>query len=127
MSLRIILMIAGALLFSLVPAAQEDKNTNTCIAIGQPIYTPGVDGVNPPQPPPPDKNAKDAPKIRGAMSLELIVNSEGNVCSVKILGATDKNSAQQIAGYISQHWSFRPATKKGKPVAVKFTMNFQPS
>jgi hypothetical protein len=29
-----------------------------------------------------------------------------------------------LAEYISEHWTFKPATRKGKAVAVRFLMNW---
>ncbi|MGE5109896.1 MAG: TonB family protein [Acidobacteriaceae bacterium] len=121
---RRILTIGSILLFSLVLLAQEAQLRNPCIAAGETIYE-LADGVNPPQPKP--ENNTKGPKIRGSMSLELVVNGEGNVCRVTILATSNRNSAQQVAEFISQHWSFKPATKKGRRVAVKFRMNFTPS
>jgi TonB family protein len=126
MRLRVIFTIGVALFLSLPLLAQETQTSNSCITAGEPTYKPGMDGVNPPQPKT-DKQAKDAPKIHSAMSLEIVVNGKGNVCSVRVLAASDKSSAQQTADYISRHWSFSPATRRGKPVAVTFTMNFRPS
>ncbi|MDT8070338.1 MAG: TonB family protein [Terriglobia bacterium] len=126
MRLGHVFTVGVALLLSLPLVAQEPQPSKSCIAPGETIYKPGVDGVNPPQPKP-DKNAKNAPKIQGAISLELVVNGKGSVCSVRVLAATDKSSAQDTADYISKNWSFKPATKKGKPVAVAFTMNFRPN
>jgi TonB family protein len=104
-------------------AAQENPPAAKppCIAADEPIYRPGADGVKPGQPQP-DKNAKNPPDIRGSMSLELLVNSEGRVCDVRIVNATDRLSAQKNANFILEHWTFKPATRQGKPVAVKLTM-----
>jgi hypothetical protein len=96
-----------------------------CIAADEPIYRPGVDGVKPPQPQP-DKNAKGAPDMRGPFSVELLVNSEGHICEARVLNAKDPLPAAKAASYISEHWTFKPATREGKPVAVKFMINFGP-
>jgi hypothetical protein len=48
--------------------AQEPQQSKPCIAAGEQIFQPGIDGVKPPQSQP-DKDEKDAPKIRGQVSL----------------------------------------------------------
>jgi TonB family protein len=107
--------------------AQENPTANNipCISSSEAVYKPGVDGVKPPQPQP-SKRDRTAPDLRGPASLELLVNSEGSVCNARVLTAKDKLSAQKSAKYISENWTFKPAMKQGKPVAVKFTMNFNP-
>jgi TonB family protein len=116
-----VLTIAAAVLSSLSSAAQEPQS-KPCIAADERIYK-LVDGVKPPQPQS-DKDAKDAPKRRGHVSFQLVVSAEGHVCSVKVVAASDKSSAEDAANYIAQHWRFKPATKEGKPVAVTFTVQF---
>lgn len=107
--------------------AQESPRSNNtpCIASSEAVYRPGVEGVKPPQPQP-NKKDKTAPDLRGPLSLELLVNSEGRVCDARVLTAKDRLSAEKAAKYISENWTFKPATKEGKPVAVKFTMNLGP-
>lgn len=113
--------------YSVSIAAQENQRATKplCIAADEPIYKPGAGGVKPLQPQP-DKSAKNAPDMRGPFSLELVVNSEGRVCEARVLTARDQLSAKKAAEYISEHWTFKPATKQGKSVAVKFTTNFGP-
>ena len=81
--------------------------------------------MKPPQPQP-NKKDKTAPDLRGPLSLELLVNSEGHVCDARVVTAKDRLSAEKVAKYISENWIFKPASKQGVPVAVKFTMNFGP-
>jgi len=113
------------LLFHL--SAQENPTSAKppCIAAGELVYQPGVDGVEPPQPQP-NKKDNAAPDMRGPFSIRLLVNSEGRVCDAQVVSAKDRLSAQKAAHYISEHWAFKPATKQGKPVAVKFTTSFGP-
>jgi hypothetical protein len=121
-SVRIVIF-ASVFVLPLPTLAQEAQPSKPCIAADEPIYKPGIDGVKPPQPKV-DKNSKDAPESRGPFSLQLVVNSEGHVCSVRVLNAKDRVSAKNAADYIAQHWTFKPATREGKPVAVSFTANF---
>lgn len=120
-----VLTIAAAVLLSLSSLAQKPQQSKQCMAAGEQIYQPAIDGVKPPQPQP-DKDAKDAPKIRGQVFLQLVVSAEGHVCGANVIAASDRSSAQEMAKYIAQHWTFKPATKEGKPVAVTFRMNFGP-
>lgn len=119
-----VLTIVAAVLFSLSSAAQEPQQSKPCIAANERIYKPGIDGVKPPRPQP-DKDVKNAPKKRGHFSLQLVVSAEGHVCSVNVVAASDKSAAEDVAKYIAQHWSFKPATKEGKPVAATLTVQFQ--
>lgn len=65
------------------------------------------------------------------MLLEMLVNSSGQVCSVRIVKSSDKSSdqesARKIAQFISEKWKFNPAMRDGKPVAVAFQVNFNGS
>lgn len=117
-----------AVVTSSIPVAAQENQTgpkSPCIAADEQIYRPGIDGVKPPQPQP-VKDAKNAPDVRVPFSLELLVNADGHVCDVRVLNARDQLSARKTAEYISEHWTFKPATRQGKPVAVKFTTNFTP-
>ena len=113
------------LLSSVLPIASQETPQGAkppCIAADESVYKMGGD-VKPAQPQP-DKNAKNAPDIRGSMVLELLVNAEGRVCDAKVLTSTDRLSAEKTAKFLREHWTFKPATKEGKPVAVRFTMTF---
>ncbi len=112
---------------SMAVAAQENQTAPKapCITKEEPIYRPGTDGVTPPQPQA-VKDTKRGPDVRTPYSLELLVNSDGRVCEARVLTARDESAAREAADYISEHWTFKPATRKGKPVAVKLTMNFTP-
>ncbi len=119
--MRILLILMS---FALPIASQENPQTSKplCIAADESVYKMGGD-VKPAQPQP-DKNAKNAPDISGSMILELLVNAEGQVCDAKVLSSTNRLSAEKTAKFIREHWTFKPATKEGKPVAVRFTMTF---
>jgi TonB family protein len=113
------------LLCLVVPIASQETTQASkppCIAADESVYKMGGD-VKPAQPQP-DKNAKNAPDIKGSMILELLVNAQGQVCDAKVLTASNRLSAEKTASFIREHWSFKPATKEGNPVAVQFTMTF---
>jgi hypothetical protein len=120
------LVVRGIIVFFGIWMFAQENPTSAkppCIAAGETVYQSGADGVKPPQPQP-SKKDKSAPGIRGTFSLELLVNSEGRVCGARVFNARDRLSAEKSAQYISEHWTFKPATKQGKPVAVKFIMNW---
>ncbi len=120
---RLLTVTTVLIAISLSCFAQDATVPKPCIAPGEPIHRPGEKGLIPPQPQP-QKDAKDAPKIRGPLSLQLVVNTEGRVCSAKVLSARDNSAAKRSADYIVQNWSFRPSTIDGKTVATTFTVNF---
>ena len=115
--------LAILLIFVLPVASQESSPPSKppCIAADEAVYNMGGD-VKPAQPQP-DRKA-NAPEIRGSMIVEVLVNAEGQVCDAKVKTSTDRLSAEKTAKFIREHWTFKPATKDGKPVAVRFTMTF---
>lgn len=112
---------------SMLSAQENPTSANApCIAPDAIVYLPGPgDGVKPPLP---DSRAKGARlSLRSSVSLEVLLNSEGRVCNVRVLSANDKLSAEKARRDIFKNWRFKPATKDGKPVAVKLTINLSPS
>jgi hypothetical protein len=116
-------LLIFALLVTVALAQDPKPSAMPCVADSETVYAPGERGIKPPQPLPSNK-AKGAPEVQGQMSFELLVNSEGSVCEVKILQSKDRLSAYKVAKYIEDDWKFEPATKEGKPVAVRFRVNF---
>ncbi|HEV2987374.1 MAG TPA: energy transducer TonB [Candidatus Angelobacter sp.] len=117
----LLLLVAAVLLGAPSVAQNQPAAKPSCIATDEPIYSPGQDGVKPPQP---IQDSKKGLKISDEFSIELMVNSEGRVCSARVLKAKDPGTAGEAADYMIDHWKFKPATKQGKPVAVRFTTNF---
>lgn len=119
--MRVLLILLS---FALPVLSHETPQTSkpSCIAADEPIYRIGRD-VKPPQPHP-DKNEKSELDIRGSisMTLVLLVNSEGRICEVRIVNAVDRLSAQKAANFMLEHLAFKPATRQGKPVAVRFSL-----
>ena len=64
--------------------------------------------------------------MQGPFSVELLVNAQGHVCDAQVLTARDRTAASMAAQYMLRNWTFEPAMRQGKPVAVKFTVNFVP-
>jgi TonB family protein len=74
------------------------------------------------QTPPPDytPEARRA-RIQGVVVLDAVIDAEGRVASVKVLGGLPlglTESAQEAV----REWRFEPATLHGAPVAVKFIL-----
>ncbi len=50
--------------------------------------------------------------------LSIVVTDEGNVRDAKVVAGVDKDLDKQAMRTVST-WRFEPATKDGKPVAVR--------
>ena len=124
-TLGILCLITLAWLPNLFAKENPTSSNTPCVTPSETVYHPGVDGVKPPQPQS-SKKHRTEPEVHDAVSLELLVNSEGQVCDARVLRAKDRVSAEKVANYVSENWIFTPATKQGKPVAVRFTVNFGP-
>ena len=102
---------------------QEDSS-KPCLAANEPIYTPGEEHVKPPrlriERGPLEKPLKSSARA----VFEVVINSAGSICDVRALKAPDRDTAQQLAEDIADNFRFTPATRKGKPVAVRFKVVF---
>ncbi len=66
------------------------------------------------------KQARDA-KIKGNVELMVVVGADGTVTSAKVQKSLDPGLDQNTVNTIKT-WKFKPATKGGKPVPVKVTV-----
>jgi TonB family protein len=57
-------------------------------------------------------------KIRGSVVLSIVVTDKGTVRDAKVVTGVDKDLDKQALKAVSG-WRFEPATKDGKPVAVR--------
>jgi len=96
----------------------------------RPIYHAGVDGVTVPSvtykvQPSYTAEAKEA-KIQGAVTLSLVVNSQGHADDIKVTQSLDTQLDANAVAAVSQ-WLFAPGTKDGQPVdvAVTIVINFK--
>lgn len=107
-------------------AAQEGNppKPEPCVAAGETIYQPGIDHVEPPELIPQKKKGSALGPSRTQVTLQVLLNSQGIVCDVRISRTTDAEAAKTIANDVAQNFKFKPATRYKKPVAVKMTMNF---
>ena len=107
--------------------AQEPQPKAQCIAAGEKLYQPGAEGVKPPKLQISKVGEREKGKLLPVASFDLVINNEGRICSIEIISAADEGKGREAAQYIAEHWSFKPATKKGEPVPVKMRVNFHPN
>jgi len=129
----------GCVLFSLYGSAQQKKSkqpetkqpeTKTpatpCVTENETVYRPDINGVVAPEPI--DMNEKHAPRLaKGYVRIEFLVGTQGRVCEVRILDASNPAAGQKMADYIQKYWTFKPGTFHGKAVPVKMTASFDES
>ena len=98
------------------PGGQED-------AEGGPSYGPGIAGGGGPLAVYP-KNALDQ-DLEGAVSLAVLVGSDGTIKSVTVAKSSGHKLLDDAAlRAIKSGWTFRPGMQKGKPAADKVTVTF---
>ena len=95
-----------------------------CLANGEKVYRPGEDKVNPPELSidRTDNESSEGSKVRA--QIELIVNSKGKICEIRVLRSDNPAGATKIGDIIRERWHFKPATRSGEPVAARFPFNF---
>lgn len=85
----------------------------------------GENGITSPRPichPTPEYTDKARKKkINGVVLLSLVVTPEGAVRDARITTSLDKDLDQQALKTVNT-WKFQPATKDGKPVAVRIAV-----
>jgi|CZKR01.1.fsa_nt_gi protein TonB len=86
------------------------------------VYDKVVPGVTAPKPvyhPDPEYTDRARKKkIRGPVVVSIVVTDEGKVRDAQIASGLDKDLDKQALKAVSA-WRFEPATKDGKPVAVR--------
>ena len=60
-------------------------------------------------------------KISGSVVLSIVVTPEGTVRDAKVTTSLDKDLDQQALNAVNT-WKFEPATKDGKPVPVRISV-----
>ena len=63
-------------------------------------------------------------RISGAVLIGLVVSSTGEPKDVHVVKSLDKEVDQSAVDAV-QKWRFEPATKDGKPVAVKVSVEIR--
>ena len=68
----------------------------------------------------------EAPRRSTLVILETVIDVSGNVCAARVLKASSSAAGRKWAELslaAVRQWRFRPALKKGKPVAAVFTLS----
>lgn len=61
--------------------------------------------------------------VKGSVSLELVVDAQGNVCDARVTSGLDPRiDAESIKA--AKRWAFLPARKRGEPVACFHRVSF---
>lgn len=100
------------------PQAKEPQS-------GEPVYEVG-NGVAPPRvthqvaPEHPERGFR----ISGTVLIGLIVTSKGEPDAVHVIRSLEKDVDQSAVDAVKQ-WRFDPATKEGKPVAVRISVEIR--
>jgi TonB family protein len=104
--------------------AQETQQNDAGGASSAGVYKVGR-GVTPPKavynPVPEFTDEARRKKIQGIVILDLIVNSDGTVRDVNVVKSLEPGLDRQAIATVGK-WKFQPATKDGKPVAVKISV-----
>lgn len=117
---RIARVFAGALAFVLGAATcpAQDNSPQTPVI----VYDTVGNGVTAPKaiydPNPDYTNRARKKKIQGPVVLSIVVTDKGNVRDAKVVAGVDKDLDKQAMRTVGT-WRFEPATKDGKPVAVR--------
>jgi periplasmic protein TonB len=112
----LIVSAIGLLLVGCTSSAQDmvQKTSDVVYAVGNGVTAPKL--VYVPNPEYTEKARKE--KIRGFVVLSMVVTAEGTVRDPHIAASLTEDLDQQALAAVSI-WKFKPATKDGKPVAVR--------
>ncbi len=117
---RILRMFVSALSLVLggTPLLAQNEPQKTDVI----VYDKVVPGVTAPKPVyQPDAEYTDKArkkKIQGSVVVSIVVTDEGKVRDAQIASGLEKDLDKQALKAVST-WKFEPATKDGKPVAVR--------
>jgi len=114
---------AAAVIFMLscgVMAAQDNSDNDAQNTGNNPVYEIG-NGVTPPKgvsmPNPEYSDKARKKKISGTVLVAMVVTPDGTVRDVTVIKSLERSLDQQAIAAVMT-WTFEPATKDGKPVAV---------
>jgi TonB family protein len=117
---RILRMFVNALALVLggTPLLAQNEPQKTDVI----VYDKVIPGVTAPKPVyHPDAEYTDKArkkKIQGSVVVSIVVTDEGKVRDAQIVSGLEKDLDKQALKAVSA-WKFEPATKDGKPVAVR--------
>ena len=89
-------------------------------AYAQEVYSPG-NGVTAPVP----VKTVQPPKlsVRATVVVGFVVQTDGSVTDLKVMRSGDSTTDAAAVDAVRQ-WEFRPGTKDGQPVAVRYYVQF---
>lgn len=124
--LRSLFAILVLLNFVAVTQDASKLDEHPCIGRDETIYHPGEDHVKAPE----LHRERLGPDNKGIrpnshVMLEVTVNATGAICEVRALKAPSRQEAQTVSEYVADNFKFKPATRHGKPVAVRFQVEFR--
>lgn len=123
------LLVTAVLFGSGALRAQESSDKPTAGADdANVVYEPGTRGLTPPhatyQPNPEYTDNARKKKLNGIVVLSVIVTPEGTARDVKVVKSLDPGLDKNAVATVST-WRFDPATKDGKPVAMRVPVEVQ--
>jgi hypothetical protein len=108
-------------------AQAQNHNSAECVSQGAAIYTVGEDHVKPPKIHIVHSERERLPATTSSVICEVLINSEGRICDIRIIKAPDRQTARQVGMYIGENLRFSAATREGKSVAAKVPIVFDSS
>jgi len=122
--LVVTILVGSSALF----AQESSDKTAAGTDQGNVVYEPGTQGIKPPraiyQPNPEYTDKARKKKLNGVVVVSLIVTPEGTARDVKVVKSLDDGLDKNAVAAVST-WRFDPATKDGKPVAVRVPVEVQ--
>jgi len=108
-------------------AQAQTRDLAVCVSQGETIYTVGGDHVEPPKIHNLHVEGVELPKTTSNVICEVLINSKGRICDIRIIKAPDRQTAFQVGRYIGENFRFAPVTHEGKSVAAKVRIVFDSS
>lgn len=70
-------------------------------------------------------DAAKASKTQGEVVIDTVIDEQGKVTQAKISKSSGNQDLDKAGMDTANGWTFHPATLKGKPVAVSYTLTFK--
>jgi protein TonB len=112
-------MLFGLLasLFAITALWAQDKSNDQIIRVGGSVQHPNL--VSQPVPAYPAEAKRD--RIQGTVQLQVIIDKEGHVAEVSVLGGPDPLIAAAVDAV--RQWVYKPTLLNGEPVRVQTTVD----
>jgi len=102
----------------------ESDRSAICLAEGEHIYSSTDNEVKMPKLHIEESKRREV-SPKSPVEFEIILNPAGRLCEIHVLKAPDRDTAKQLAYRVGDYFRFSPATRKGKPVAIRFRIVFE--